>query len=147
LRDIRKEIAADKPDLEKLNLTFNQYGQTNVIVNAGDARWNEPVEKFVRLLSGSGAFGDSLLSVSLKIDGQKFSAKVVATFDAEPSVASVIQNLETLRSLARALARDDNEAVALNSMTLSANGKQLIMQLEMSREQAGNLLRKHTSLP
>jgi hypothetical protein len=32
-------------------------------------------------------------------------------------------------------------------MAFSANGKQLTMQLEMSREMAGNLLRRQLSLP
>lgn len=147
LRDIRKQIAASKPDPERLDLTFNQRGQTNEILNAGDPRWNDSVEKFVETLSLSGALGNSLLSVSLKNDGQKFAASLVATFDSELRVAPVVQNVEFLRGLARAATRDENVSVALNSMTLSANGKQLVMRLEMSREQVGNLLRQHTSLP
>lgn len=146
-RDICKEIAAGQPDLERLDLTFNQRGQTNEIVNAGDIRWNDSVEKFVDALSLSGALGNSLLSVSLKNEQQKFSARVTATFEAELNVAPAAQNIERLRSLARSATNDKNVAVALNSMVLSANGKQLVMQLEMSREQAGNLLRQQLSLP
>jgi len=37
--------------------------------------------------------------------------------------------------------------LVLNNMKMSANGKQMSLKLEMSREQAGNLLRKHLSLP
>ena len=146
-KDIYKEIAISKPDPEKLDLTFNERGQTNEIVNAGDIRWNDSVEKFVNALSISGALGNSLLSVNLKNDQQKFSARVTATFEAELNVAPAAQNIERLRSLARSATNDENVVVALNSMVLSANGKQLVMQLEMSREQAGNLLRQHLSLP
>lgn len=39
------------------------------------------------------------------------------------------------------------KAVVFNHMHTSANGKQLVMKLEMTREAAGNLLRKHLALP
>ena len=146
-KDIWKEIASNKPDPEKLDLTFNQRGQTNEIINAGDIRWNDAVEKFVNTLSISGALENSLLSVSLKNDKQKFSARVVATFESELKVTPAVQNIELLRSRARAATHDENMLLALNGMTLSANGKQLVMQLEMSREQVGNLLRKQLALP
>lgn len=40
-----------------------------------------------------------------------------------------------------------NEALVISNMTASANGKQFAVKLEMSREQAGNLLRQRLSLP
>jgi len=146
-RDIRKEIAAGKLDPERLDLTFNQRGQTNEIINAGDVRCNDPVEKFADALSVSGRLESSRLSVSLRNDEQKFSARITAPFESEFNAAPAVQNIELLRSLARSATHDENVSIVLNSMRLSANGKQLIMQLEMSREAIGNLLRKHLSLP
>jgi hypothetical protein len=58
-----------------------------------------------------------------------------------------LQKIESLLAPARLIRHDDDLAIVMNNMTLSANGKQLVMYLELSREQAGNLLRKHLSLP
>jgi len=146
-RDIRKEIAAGKLDTGRLDLTFNQRGQSNEFINAGDIRWNDSVEKFADALSVSGVLESSCLSISLRNDEQKFSARITATFESEFNAAPAVQSIELLRSLARSATHDENVSVVLNSMRLSANGKQLIMQLEMSREAIGNLLRKHLSLP
>jgi hypothetical protein len=90
------------------------------------------------------AFGASTAAQTTQ---SSFSARLTATFEAELNVPPAAQNIERLRSLARSATNDENVTIALNSMVLSANGKQLVMQLEMSREQIGNLLRQQLSLP
>ncbi|CAN5433859.1 MAG: hypothetical protein H0T63_03465 [Pyrinomonadaceae bacterium] len=148
LKTIRREIVANKPEPSRLDITFNQRGNTNEIINAGDSRWESPVEELVNMLSISGVFeGFPRLSVNLKMDEQRAAANIVATFTSELHATQSAQNIESLLAQARRSSHDEELTVVLNNMTLSANGKRLAMSLEMSRERAGNLLRKHLSLP
>jgi hypothetical protein len=148
VRETKTAAASDKPDLDRLDITFNQHGSTNEIVISGVAHWGCPVKEFVNALSMSGALeGSPLLNVRLKADEQDASTRIITTFDNEQNVARSAQDVEKLLALARLTARDVELVTVLNNMTLSANGKQLVMKLEMSREQAGNLLHKFLALP
>ena len=54
---------------------------------------------------------------------------------------------EAARAFPRATGTAQAHAAVLHNMTAAANGKQLAMRLEMSRAQAGNLLRQHRAIP
>ena len=51
------------------------------------------------------------------------------------------------RAFPRATGPAQARVAVLHNMTAAANGKQLAMRLEMSRAQAGNLLRQHRAIP
>lgn len=148
LREIREQVASDSPELARLNLAFTRRGQTNEIVNSGDARWNAPVESFINALSIGGAFeGHPLFTLSLKTEDPNFNAVLIAAFESEAQAERAVQSTGNLLALARLAARGDGLAAVLSGMSASAGGKQLVVKLGMTSEQAGNLLRQSLAKP
>lgn len=125
----------------------------NVVVTPAhnsNPRWEPLLKEFVAALSESGAISllqdVDHLTITLKLD-ERASANLQAVVASDGSAAQMAQNYNALLGLARLQRRGREGVEVLNQMTFSANGKQLLMQLEMSREQVGNLLQKHSSLP
>jgi hypothetical protein len=119
-------------------------------VATANGRWHPLVQEFVTVLSDSGALsglqGADQLTITLRLD-ERASARLRAVVNSAEQAAQLAQNYNALLDLARISQRGREGVEVLNNRTFSANGKQLTMQLEISREQAGNLLRKHLSLP
>ena len=117
---------------------------------AANGRWQPLVREFVSVLSDSGALsaltGADRLTITLRLD-ERASARLHAVVNSAEQAAQLAQNYNALIALGRLDGRMRDGVEILNNMAFSANGKQLTMQLVMTREQAGNLLRKHTSLP
>ncbi|HEX8456283.1 MAG TPA: hypothetical protein VF656_03095 [Pyrinomonadaceae bacterium] len=120
---------------------------------AANGHWRPLAHEFVAALSDSGALFSSLpgaehLTITLRLD-ERASARLNAVFNSAEQAAQLAQTYNTLLDMGRRIphvARGASIEI-LNNMAVSANGKQLTMQLEMSREMAGNLLKQHTSLP
>ncbi|HYG11518.1 MAG TPA: hypothetical protein VD835_16345 [Pyrinomonadaceae bacterium] len=114
------------------------------------ARWKPLVEEFLAVLSESGALSAlqeaDHLTITLKLDGRA-SATLRSSLASGERAVELAQNYNALVAVGRLMQRGREGVEILNNMAFSANGKQLSMQLEMSREQAGNLLRQHLSLP
>jgi len=108
-------------------------------------------QDFVSALNLSGALryleDARHLRLTLKAAQQTALVQAAAVYHSEVRAAQVAKNYNDGLGFLRSLKRDGNDSVVLNNMIVSANGKQLLMRLEMPREQAGNLLRKHLSLP
>ena len=141
-------VEADVGELN--NRPFNKsisYG------NVTEPRWKERdlVIGFVAGFGASGGFNrieDARhLSYTLKLDEQNVGLSAVATVTSELRATQIAQSYSSFLDAVRSAGRDEEVVAVLNNMTVSANGKQLTMQLEMSRQQAGNLLRKYVSLP
>ncbi len=117
---------------------------------AANGRWRSLVREFVAVLSDSGALSAlkdaDRLTITLRLD-ERASARLHAVVNSAEQAAHLAQNYNTLLDLARVSQRGRVGVEVLNNMAFSANGKQLNMQLEMSREMVGNLLRKQLSLP
>lgn len=116
-----------------------------------DGRWQPLVREFITFLGASDALsaltGVDHLTITLRLD-KRASARLHAVVNSAEQAAQLAQNYNTLLGLGRLSRHGGREGVEiLNNMAFSANGKQLTMQLEMSRELAGNLFRQHTSLP
>jgi hypothetical protein len=115
-----------------------------------NGRWHPLVREFVAVLSDSGvlaALKDAdHLTITLRLDSRA-SAHLHAVVNSAEQAAELAQNYNTLLYLTRSGQRGRDGVEILNNMAFSANGKQLSMRLEMTREMVGNLLRKHTSLP
>jgi hypothetical protein len=117
---------------------------------AANGRWQPLMREFVVALSDSGALSAltdaERLTITLRLD-ERASARLHAAVASAEQAAQLAQAYNALAAFGR-LNRHGREGVEiLNNMAFSANGKQLTMQLEMTREMMGNLLRKHTSLP
>ena len=117
---------------------------------ASNQRWQALVTEFVTVLSDSrvlSALQDAdHLTIKLKLD-ERASAILHTVVNSEEYAAQSAQSFNTLFAIGRLSRRGRADVEILNNMTVNANGKQLTMQLEMSREQVGNLLRKQLSLP
>jgi hypothetical protein len=125
----------------------------NIIITkaqAADGRWQPLVREFIAFLSASGALSALTdaehLTITLKLD-ESASARLHTVVKSAEQAAQLAQNYNTLLDLGRFSQRGQAGVEVLNNMACSANGKQLTMQLEMSREMVGNLLRQQLSLP
>ena len=163
LTEVRKLVKLDDFDLNK---TVDIAVEAEAVGNAEDDPlhyvkitcspetdqfWGDVVSRAVVALRSSNAQqvlkGAQHVSLKLRLDGQYAGASVIATFDSEVRASQLADGYNGLLAFARSNRRNADVALVLNNMTVSANGKQLSMLLEMPREQAGNLLRKHLSLP
>jgi len=117
---------------------------------AANGRWRTLAREFVAVLSDSGALSALTdadhLTITLRLD-ERASARLHAVVNSAEQAAQLAQNYNALLDVARLTGRDRAGVEILNNMAFNANGKQLTMRLEMTREMAGNLLRQHTSLP
>lgn len=115
-----------------------------------NGRWHTLAREFVGVLSDSGALSGlqdaDRLTITLRLD-KRASARLHAVVNSAEQAAQLAQSYNTLFDLGRLSQRGRVGVEVLNNMAVSANGKQLTMQLEMSREMVGNLLRQQLSLP
>jgi hypothetical protein len=115
-----------------------------------NGRWHPLVREFVAVLSASGALSALTdaghLTITLRLD-KRATARLQTVVKSNEQAAQLAQNHNLLLDLGRASQRGRAGIEVLNNMAFSANGKQLTMRLEMSREMFGNLLRQHLSLP
>lgn len=117
---------------------------------AANGRWRPLVQEFVSVLSDSGALSAltdaDRLTITLRLD-ERASARLHAVVNSAEQAGQLARSYNMLIALGRLEKRGREGVEILNNMAFSANGKQLTMQLEMTREMIGNLLRQHTSLP
>jgi hypothetical protein len=117
---------------------------------AANGRWQPLMREFVAALSDSGALSAltdaDRLTITLRLD-ERATTRLHAAVNSAEQAAQLAQTYNALVAFGRLNRRGREGVEILNNMAFSANGKQLTMQLEMTREMAGNLLRKHTSLP
>ncbi|HYP00544.1 MAG TPA: hypothetical protein VER76_10180 [Pyrinomonadaceae bacterium] len=117
---------------------------------AANGRWQPLVREFITALSDSGALSGltdaERLTITLRLD-ERASARLHTVVKSEEQAARLAQTYNALADFGRLSRRGRAGVEVLNNMDFSANGKQLTMRLEMSREMVGNLLRQHTSLP
>lgn len=118
--------------------------------HGASARWKPLAEEFIAVLSQSGALSAlqeaDRLTITLKLAGRA-SAGLRASLRSRERASELAENYNALLRIGRLTQRGREGVEILNNMAFSANGKQLTMQLEMSREMVGNLLSQHTSLP
>jgi hypothetical protein len=117
---------------------------------AANGRWRPLAREFITVLSDSGALSALTdadhLTFTLRLD-ERASARLQTVVKSNGQAAQLAQNYNALLELGRLSQRGRAGVEVLNNMVFSANGKQLTMQLEMSREMFGNLLRQQLSLP
>ena len=118
---------------------------------AANGRWTSLVREFISVLSDSGALSAlsddaDHLTITLRLD-KRATARLHTVVKSDERAAQLAQVYNRLLDMGRSSQSGRAGIEVLNNMAFSANGKQLTMQLEMSREQVGNLLRQQLSLP
>jgi hypothetical protein len=119
--------------------------------SAGNDHWRELVKDFVAAVSNSrllAEFKDALhIHMRFRLDAQTSLASLNFEAPSETRAQQLARGYDALVHLASLQQRGANSAAVLNSLQVSASGKQFAVKLEMSRERLGNLLRQSLSLP
>lgn len=74
------------------------------------------------------------------LDGERFRAETASEAPTPERAESMARGYRMMLNFARMAKRGTDEAVLMSGMKVSSSGKQLLMNLDMSREQMGNLL-------
>ncbi len=115
--------------------------------DASDPNFRKVAQDFVATLNESRALhflnGVSRVRMNFALDAERFKLLSHADAPTEARATEMARGYRTLINVARLMKRGgDDEAVVLNNMKVSASGKQLVMNLDTSREAMGNILLK-----
>jgi hypothetical protein len=120
---------------------------TNVSVTGGsssDAEFKRVAQDFVSSLNDSRALAFlndvSHVRMTFTLDGQRFRAETASDAPTEARATEMARGYRMLVNAGRLVKRGTDEGAVLNNMKVSSSGKQLLMNLDMPREQLGNIL-------
>ena len=82
----------------------------------------------------------SRVSMTFTLDGERFKALTASDAPTEARAEEMARGYRMLINVGRLAKRGTDEGALLNGMKVSASGKQLLMNLDMPREQMGNIL-------
>jgi pyruvate/2-oxoglutarate dehydrogenase complex dihydrolipoamide acyltransferase (E2) component len=120
---------------------------TNVSImgeSASNADFRKVAEDFVSSLNESRALSFlsdvSHVRMNFALDAARFRAETASDAPSEVRADDMARGYRVLINAGRLVRRGTDEGAVLNSMKVSASGKQLLMNLDMPREQLGNIL-------
>jgi hypothetical protein len=119
----------------------------NVSITGGsssDPNFRRVAEDFVASVNQSHAlqFLDDVshMRMTFTLDGERFRAETASDTPTEQRADEMARGYRMLVNFARIAKRGTDEGAVLNNMKVSSSGKQLLMNLDMPREQMGNIL-------
>lgn len=120
---------------------------TNVSIT-GESASNSELRKvagdFVSSLNESRALAFltdvSHVRMNFALDAARFRTETTSDAPSETRAAEMARGYRMLVNAGRLMRRGTDEGAVLNNMKVSSSGKQLLMNLDMPREQLGNLL-------
>lgn len=74
------------------------------------------------------------------LDGERFTAQTASDTPSEQRADDLARGYRMMINLGRVAKRGTDTGAVLNNMKVSSSGKQLLMNLDMPREQMGNIL-------
>ncbi|HEX6625406.1 MAG TPA: hypothetical protein VF064_16955 [Pyrinomonadaceae bacterium] len=114
--------------------------------SARDPQMRKLAQDFVAALNQSRALGFlqdvSHVRMNFALDGERFKTDSASDAPTAQRAEEMARGYRAMVNVARLMRRGTDEAAVLNNMKFSSNGKQLLMSLDMPREQMGNLLLK-----
>lgn len=114
--------------------------------SARDPRFRKLAQEFVAALNESKGLSFlqdvSHVRMSFSLDRERFQADTASDAPSAARAEELARGYRSMINIGRLMRRGTADAVVLNNMKVSASGKQLLMTLDMSREQMGNLLLK-----
>lgn len=82
----------------------------------------------------------SRVSMTFTLDGERFKALTASDAPSEARAEEMARGYRVLLNVGRLAKRGTDEGALMSGMKVSASGKQLLMNLDMPREQMGNIL-------
>ena len=82
----------------------------------------------------------SRVRMTFSLEGERFKAVTASDAPSEARAEEMARGYRMLINAGRLMKRGTDEGALLSGMKVSANGKQLLMNLDMPREQMGNIL-------
>jgi hypothetical protein len=82
----------------------------------------------------------SRMTMTFTLDGERFKALTASDAPTETRAEELARGYRMFINVGRLAKRGTDEGALLNGMKVSASGKQLLMNLDMPREQMGNIL-------
>ena len=120
---------------------------TNVQItgeSASDPALRAVAQDFVASMNDSHALAFlsdvSRVSMTFTLDGERFKALTASDAPSEARAEEMARGYRMLLNVGRLAKRGTDEGAIMNGMKVSASGKQLLMNLDMPREQMGNIL-------
>ena len=120
---------------------------TNVTIageSASNPEFKRVAEDFVSSLNESRALAFlndvSHVRMNFALDAARFRAETASDAPSETRAEEMARGYRVLVNAGRLVRRGTDEGAVLNNMKVSASGKQLLMNLDMPREQLGNIL-------
>jgi hypothetical protein len=112
--------------------------------SASNQNFRRVAEDFVASVNQSHAlqFLDDVshMRMTFTLDGERFRAETASDTPSEQRAEEMARGYRMLVNFARLAKRGTDEGAILNNMKVSSSGKQLLMNLDMPREQMGNIL-------
>lgn len=120
---------------------------TNVQItgdSAADPSLRAVAQDFVNSVNDSHALAFlsdvSRLSMTFTLDGERFKALTASDAPSETRAEELARGYRMFLNVGRLAKRGTDEGAIMSGMKVSASGKQLLMNLDMPREQMGNIL-------
>jgi hypothetical protein len=120
---------------------------TNVQItgdSAADPALRAVAQDFVSSVNDSHALAFlsdvSRLSMTFTLDGERFKALTASDAPSEARAEEMARGYRMFLNVGRLAKRGTDEGALMSGMKVSASGKQLLMNLDMPREQMGNIL-------
>lgn len=120
---------------------------TNVQItgdSAADPTLRAVAQDFVTSVNDSHALAFltdvSRMSMTFSLDGERFKALTASDAPSEARAEEMARGYRMFVNAGRLMRRGTDEGALLSGMKISASGKQLLMNLDMPREQMGNIL-------
>ena len=112
--------------------------------SAADPQLRAVAQDFVTSVNDSHALavleGVSRVQMTFTLDGERFKALTSSDTPSEVRAEEMARNYRVFINAGRLLKRGTDEGALLGGMKVSSNGKQLLMNFDMPREQMGNIL-------
>jgi hypothetical protein len=112
--------------------------------SASDPALRAVAQDFVNSVNDSHALAFlsdvSRMSMTFTLDGERFKAVTTSDAPTEARAEEMARGYRMLINVGRLAKRGTDEGALLGGMKVSASGKQLLMNLDMPREQMGNIL-------
>jgi hypothetical protein len=112
--------------------------------SAADPTLRAVAQDFVTSVNDSHALavleGVSRVSMTFTLDGERFKALTASDAPTEARAEEMARGYRMLINAGRLIKRGTDEGALLGGMKVSSNGKQLLMNFDMPREQMGNIL-------